>query len=93
MEELKLKEDILKQLNVRKTAIMSANVLAQMAKREMNFFVLDQLKELGLDTAKQYNVDDKTGIISEVKEEPIQVENDSKESGESKAETCEEKDN
>jgi len=81
MEEMKVSEDVLKQLNVRKVALNSSQILVQMANRELNLFMIDQIKELGLDGSKAYNIDEKSGVISEVKSEPVKKEeNESKES-------------
>jgi len=90
MEELKLEEETLKELNIRKQAIMANQVLVKMATREMNLFVVEKLKEFKLDTTKQYSIDEKTGVISEVKAEPVKVENDNEEGGESKTEPSKE---
>ena len=78
---MKLNEESLVQLRARQAALGSVKVLAQMAQREFNLFVQEQLIRLGLDKSKQYNVDEKTGVISEIKSEPVKV-NDSEESGE-----------
>lgn len=74
VEELKVSEEVLKQINFRKACLASANGLFQMAQRELNLYAVEQLKELDLDTTKNYNIDDKTGIVSEVKSEPVKKE-------------------
>ena len=52
MSELKVSEEVLKQMAVRKAALASSNILVQMAQRELNLYMVGKLKELGLDIEK-----------------------------------------
>ena len=70
-EEVKISESALMQLSARQQALAGANVLVQMAKREFDLYVNEQLKELGLDLTSKYNIDHKTGVVSELKVEPL----------------------
>jgi hypothetical protein len=74
MDELKVNKEELEQLNARKTALENSNLLFQMANREANMFFMMLLKNYGLDEKNNYKIDLKTGIISEVKEEPVKGE-------------------
>lgn len=80
---MKVSEEVLKQLNFRIGCLNGADGLVQMAQREFDLYMTAQLKELGLDTEKKkFNMNEKTGVISEVKTEPVKVggDNASKES-------------
>ena len=68
---VKLNEETLKQLQARAMALQSANTLVQMANREYQFFLAEQLSNLGLDSKDKFNVDFKTGVVSQVKHEPL----------------------
>lgn len=73
-EEVKVSESVLIQLIARQQALTGANVLIQMAKREYDLYVNEQLTELGLDLSKKFNIDHKTGTVSELKVEPVKKE-------------------
>ncbi len=79
MEEMKVSEGVLEQMRARRLALNSAQILFQMAEREMRLYSKEKLVELGLDASKQYNVDEKSGVVSEIKVEPVK-ESESKES-------------
>lgn len=68
---VKVSQEILTQLNARKMALQGANVLFQMAQREFNLYYLQQIKKKGLDDKKNYRINEQTGMINEVKEEPV----------------------
>lgn len=67
----KVSQEVLVQLNARKVALNSANVLFQMAQREFQLYQQEQIGKLGLDVKKVYRIDEKTGIVNEIKEEPV----------------------
>ena len=71
---VKVSEEVLKQINARDFALKGANTLFQMAQAEAQNYIKEQLKALGLDEKKQYNIDQKTGIVSEIKVEPVKKE-------------------
>jgi len=71
-KELTMSEEVLNQIKARTTALRGANVLFQMAEREYNMYIEAQLKGLGLDPKKKYNIDDK-GVVSKLKAEPVKV--------------------
>ena len=71
MEEVRVSNEILQQMKARQVALSGMNVLCQMAQREYNLYLMEQLKELGLESEKRYNINNETGIVSEVREEPV----------------------
>lgn len=73
-EQVKVEENVLIQLSARQQALTSASLLVQMAKREFDLYVNEQLTSLGLDLTKKYNIDHKTGVVSELKVEPVKKE-------------------
>jgi len=74
-KELKVKENVLKQIRARMTALEGGKVLLQAARRELNLYVLDELSKLGLDVKnKNFRVDENTGAVKEVKEETVALE-------------------
>ena len=81
--EKKFSKEVMQQLEARKLALQSMQVLAQMAQREYQIYVNEQIAALGLDAKKQYSVEN-DGTILEIKREKIL--DDSKESGELKTE-------
>ena len=71
-ETIKVSKEVLEQLKHRQIALNSANVLFQMAKRESELYMLEQLKQLGLDPQnKRYDIEEQTGEVREVKAEPV----------------------
>jgi hypothetical protein len=81
-ENVKIEEKVLYELRLRDIALKSHNLLFQMAKEGATKFfkeqLSEQLKKLGLDEKKTYNVDLKTGIISEIKSEPVKKKEETK---------------
>jgi DNA repair protein RadC len=69
--ELKVGEEVLKQLHIRKAAIESLDILKQMAQNEFQNYVLEQFKQLGLDEKNQYSIHETTGVISVIKLETL----------------------
>lgn len=73
MSELKLDEQDLKNLNDAKGAlesfVKSSKIISNLAKERIEIYLISKLKNMGLETEKTaFNVDTKTGTISEVKE-------------------------
>jgi|ETNvirnome_2_300_1030623.scaffolds.fasta_scaffold00052_3 hypothetical protein len=66
---MKVNEEVLKQLQARRNALASVQTLVQMANREYNLYLQHQVKEAGTDMSKKWVVDEKTGEITEQKEE------------------------
>lgn len=87
-EEVKLSEEVVKQIGARENALRGANILFQMAKRENDLYVQEQLKALGLDLEKKYNIGP-DGVVSEVKIEPVKKEGEEKEGSDVKIEPAE----
>ena len=85
MEDIKLSDEVLVQIRARRAALSGLDVLKQMAQRELNIYLMDQLEAIlgdGFDSGSRYNVDDNTGVISKIKEEVIKKTDASEKSGE-----------
>jgi len=73
---IKLEENELLQLKVRRVALDSANTLFQMASREYQLYVIEAVKKAGVDPQdKQFEIDFETGDILEVKKTKFVKEN------------------
>ena len=69
---MKVNEKTLEQINIRKQAVIAGQIRQQMCQRELNMFVVEQLKELGLDTSsKSYEISQE-GEVIEVKREKVE---------------------
>jgi len=71
-ETIKIEEKVLAQLKGRHAALNSANMLFQMAQRELQIYTQEQMDKLGLDKDKKYEISLQTGEINEVKVEPVE---------------------
>ncbi|MAH49929.1 hypothetical protein CMI37_29190 [Candidatus Pacearchaeota archaeon] len=66
MTDKKLSEEVLAQIGARKKAVQTMNQIAQ---NEFRNYLNQQIQSIGLDLGKKYDIDEKTGIVTEHKEE------------------------
>lgn len=71
---LKVSTQVLNELKIRNETIQSARILEQIARRELNYYLLEELTKLGLNIqGKDYEVNHETGIIIELEKKEVKV--------------------
>ena len=58
-----MSSDVLSQINLRKSFINQEVMREKLLMRELNYFVVEELKKMGLDTKKIYKVSD-DGVVN-----------------------------